>query len=567
MRLPRSVRLALVASLAASCMLTGTEAGRVQSSAAQADKTRADAVKASFQSSFNDYLTYARGADELLPLSKGRVGGFGNWGATFVDALTTAHVMGLDDLVQEGINFTNSVDFDHTSQETISLFETTIRYLASTLSLYELTGKKDAGLIRQAKTIGDHLLAGWVGDNDIPFNSLLKWDSFGAPDQSGNAIIAEAGTLIIEFDRLSKYTGNATYRDHVERSMKAVINSKAVFPGLYGQGINPRTNSPTNSYLTWGGGSDSFFEYLLKYGQLIGSTDTYIPTWVQTIKSSVAQLVTKAGDTQADVTYLSDYNAEVIPQFSHLGCFAGGNWILGGKLLSSDAIVKYGLQLAAGCINTYTSSATGIGPESFAFKTSSGGTNGVTISDEAFYNTNGFNYQSVDYILRPEVLESVFYAYRATGDKHWQDLAWNAFNNIVKYCKAPAALAGIVAVNDTNTAQYDDSESFLYAELYKYLFLIFDEPDNISLDKYVFNTEGHPFELDDASADYSSINIGSLPSPSPQRKKGTPSPTKSAPLPHFSGLAKAKAALESLFSRHPRHNHERRMQRLVRGQA
>jgi len=209
--------------------------------------------------------------------------------------------------------------------------------------------------------------------------------------------------------------------------------------------------------------ADSFFEYLLKYGQLIGSTQTYIPTWVDTIKSSISHLLTKAGQTQADETYLSDYNGQVIPQFSHLGCFAPGNWILGGKLLGSDGVFQYGLALAAGCINTYTSSVTGIGPESFVFKTTSGGTNQVTIDDPAFYEKNGFNYGSVDYVLRPEVLESVFYAYRTTGDSHWQDLAWAAFNNIQKYCKAPAALAGIVAVNDTQTQQYDDSESFLYA--------------------------------------------------------------------------------------------------------
>jgi mannosyl-oligosaccharide alpha-1,2-mannosidase len=82
-------------------------------------------------------------------------------------------------------------------------------------------------------------------------------------------------------------------------------------------------------------------------------------------------------------------------------------------------------------------------------------------------------------------MESAFYAYRATGDVKWQDLAWNAFTAIEKYCKAPAALAGIVAVNDVNTAQIDESQSFLYAELYKYLFLIFDDPSNISLESYV----------------------------------------------------------------------------------
>lgn len=169
-----------------------------------------DQVHRSYLLSSSDYLRYARGADELLPLTKGSTGGFGNWGATYIDALTTAHVMGLTSVVDDGIAFAKSVNFSNTSQATISLFETNIRYVASLLSLYELTGKMEDDLISQAKVIGDHLLVGWQGDNDIPWNSLQNWNDFGTPDTTTGAIIAEGGTLLIEFDRLSKYTGNSS---------------------------------------------------------------------------------------------------------------------------------------------------------------------------------------------------------------------------------------------------------------------------------------------------------------------------------------------------------------------
>ncbi|PWN90902.1 seven-hairpin glycosidase [Acaromyces ingoldii] len=530
-----------VITLTVALSTTLSKAATVQSSSCSSDSSRAAAVKASFRSSFEDYLQYARGSDELLPISKKGSGGFGNWGATYVDALTTAHVMGFDDIVKDGITFTKSVDFNHTSQTPISLFETNIRYLASCLSLYELTGKSDKGLIKQAKTIGDHLLAGWVGDNAIPYNSLVSWNDFGAPDTSNDAIIAEGGTLILEFDRLSKYTGDSTYLEHAAKSMKAIVDSVAVLPGLYGQGISPKTNQATNDYVTWGGGSDSFFEYLIKYGQLIGSTDTYIPTWVNSVKSSVKNLITHpaGGYTGPNLTHMADYspsNGGKIPRFSHLGCFVGGNWILGGRLLTNKDTVNYGLALADSCIGTYTKSATGIGPESYVFKTESGGTNGVTIHNEAFYDKNGFDYDVVDYVLRPEVLESVFYAYRATGDKRWQDLAWTAFNSIKKYCQAPAALAAIENVTDTNTKQIDNSQSFLYAELYKYLFLIFDDPEHISLDKYVFNTEAHPFEVEKPNADYSAASFGSLPSPERSPTSTAQKTASQVPKPTYSGV-------------------------------
>lgn len=38
-------------------------------------------------------------------------------------------------------------------------------------------------------------------------------------------------------------------------------------------------------------------------------------------------------------------------------------------------------------------------------------------------------------------------------------------------------------------------QSFWIAETLKYFYLIFSEPDLISLDDYVFNTEAHPFRL------------------------------------------------------------------------
>lgn len=518
-------------------------AGKIQSDQAKADPTRAAAVKEVFQSSFADYLKYARGYDELLPLTKNGTGGFGNWGATFIDALTTAKIMGLEDIVTEGTQFAEQVDFSQTSQSTISLFETNIRYVASLLSLYELTGNTNEKLVDQARVIGDKLLKGWSGNNNIPDNALNDWTGGPIPDTSNNAIIAEAGTLLLEFDRLSKFTGNSSYLDHATRSMRAVINSTAVFPGLYAQSINSKTAKPVGDYVTWSGGSDSFFEYLIKYGQLIGSTDVYIPTWINSVKSSIQHLITKPGDTSANITILSDYsqsNGGRIPQFSHLGCFVGGNWILGGKLLDSNEIFQYGLDLANGCINTYTSSATGIGPEVFVFKTENGGTNGVTISNETFYQEHGFDYAIPSYVLRPEVLESVFYAYRSTGDKRWQDLAWNAFNSIKKYCKAPAALAAISQVNNDQTTQINDSESFLYAELLKYLFLIFDDPNVISLDTHVFNTEAHPFKLENPDANYSGAPVGTIPSPGEgeQGRMLSPSSTQrtSAPRPLVSGL-------------------------------
>ncbi|PWY98557.1 seven-hairpin glycosidase [Testicularia cyperi] len=504
-------------------------------------KSRADEIKTAYRNAYEDYLKYARGHDELLPVSKGSEDPFGGWGATVVDSLSTSFLMGHMDLYQDGVNYMKKVDFTQTSQASISLFETNIRYLAGLLSAYELGGKKEPKLVEQAKVVGDHLLTGWVGNNNLPFNTL-RWNNFGKPDtSSGSAGIAEAGTLIIEMDRLTKFSGDSKYLNYAKKAMQAIINSKGVFPGLYPQVYNPATSQPADDYVTWGGGSDSFFEYLVKYSYMTGEDNGYLSTWIKSVKFSIKHLIEQPEQTNKKLTYLTDYSASSggnLPRFSHLGCFAGGNWILGGQLVGNTDFLKYGLALTDGCINTYTASPSGLGPESFVFIGNGGNTQGVTINDQDFYRENGFDFEVTQYILRPEVIESLFYAYRTTGDTQYQDLAWQAWKAIKKHCKAPAAFAAVSPVNSTSPKLLDDSESFLYAETFKYLYLIFADPSTADLDYYVFNTEAHPFLIDQPSKQFSeSTDIGTVDPPNQTKPK--PSSTKNPqdmPIPKFSSL-------------------------------
>ena len=95
------------------------------------------------------------------------------------------------------------------------------------------------------------------------------------------------------------------------------------------------------------------------------------------------------------------------------------------------------------------------------------------------------------YNLRPEAIESVFVLYRTTGDRTLQDRAWKMFRAISNATKTDIAYASISDVTEQVPALYDSMESFWTAETLKYFYLIFSEPDVISLDDYVFNTEAH----------------------------------------------------------------------------
>jgi mannosyl-oligosaccharide alpha-1,2-mannosidase len=123
----------------------------------------------------------------------------------------------------------------------------------------------------------------------------------------------------------------------------------------------------------------------------------------------------------------------------------------------------------------------------------------------AFYQKNGFYITDSNYDLRPEVLESYYYAYRITGDPKYQEWAWDAFVHINRTARPPngSGFSSFRDVNDPTGGGYgDNQESFLFAEVMKYAYLIFSEDGEWQvnyrgngINKFVFNTEAHPFRV------------------------------------------------------------------------
>jgi len=96
------------------------------------------------------------------------------------------------------------------------------------------------------------------------------------------------------------------------------------------------------------------------------------------------------------------------------------------------------------------------------------------------------------YLNRPETIESVFYMYRLTGDRKWQEKGWKMFVSWVETAKVGGGMSSIRDVRSKIPIYGDNMESFTFAETLKYHFLLQSEPDLISLDDYVLNTEAHP---------------------------------------------------------------------------
>jgi mannosidase alpha-like ER degradation enhancer 2 len=64
------------------------------------------------------------------------------------------------------------------------------------------------------------------------------------------------------------------------------------------------------------------------------------------------------------------------------------------------------------------------------------------------------------------------------------------FENFSRYCRAAhgyAALSSVITKEQKNAM-----ESFVFAETFKYFFLLFATPSTLDFDHIVLNTEAHP---------------------------------------------------------------------------
>ena len=96
-----------------------------------------------------------------------------------------------------------------------------------------------------------------------------------------------------------------------------------------------------------------------------------------------------------------------------------------------------------------------------------------------FYNVpqNGASHKREGYPLRPELIESAMYLYKATKDPFLLSLGEDMLNSIEYSAKTKCGYATVKDVRD-HTLE-DRMESFFLAETTKYLYLLFDVDNEI----------------------------------------------------------------------------------------
>ncbi|KAI2640746.1 glycoside hydrolase family 47 protein [Hypomontagnella submonticulosa] len=498
-------------------------------------RERQAAVKEAFARSWDSYRKKAFMSDEIGPISGKSKNTFGGWGATLVDSLDTLWIMGMKAEFEEAVEAVVKINFESSSLKTVNAFETTIRYLGGFLAAYDLSG--DPRVLRKAREVGEMLYKTFDTPNRMP---ISRWD-FGSAKRGAKqvapefALLAEVGSLCMEFTRLSLVTGDPKWFDATERVREVFEEqqSTTLLPGMWPFTLNPR-NKVFNFDNTFGLGAlaDSTYEYLPKmYALMGGLLPSYKTMYEEAMKTALKSnffrpMVPDTPDILiAGTVHVQKDGEKKIVDFEnrgqHLVCFAGGMLAIGGKLVENPEHLEAARKLTEGCIWTYQAMPLGIMPESFFLapcesnkeckwdETSwkqailkQASERDLTDMEKAdriirkFRLPKGFTQiPDPSYLLRPEAIESVFILYRTTGRADLLESAWTMFEAIQRHTKTPLANSALSDVNvDKNPKQTDSMESFWMGETLKYFYLIFSEPDLISLDEWVFNTEAHPFK-------------------------------------------------------------------------
>jgi mannosyl-oligosaccharide alpha-1,2-mannosidase len=224
-----------------------------------------------------------------------------------------------------------------------------------------------------------------------------------------------------------------------------------------------------------------------------GKTDSKQITTYLTAMGVIYHRLLKVSAT--DLRYIGEYeNGYVKKQMSQLGCFTGGLFALTAMSVPKeildehtdnfdlDIVKMLAEEITQTCHESYTRNPTHLGPELFGFDSPLFGSN------EPFAKVN-------NYALRPEVAESYFYMWRLTKNHMYRDWAWDMVEALNKHCRTEDGFTGLRDVTNTGSIRDDTQPSYFLAETLKYLYLIFSDDDVLPLEKFVFNTEGHPLLL------------------------------------------------------------------------
>ncbi|XP_078175719.1 glycosyl hydrolase family 47 protein isoform X1 [Carex rostrata] len=435
----------------------------------QEAKQLRDEVRDMFYHAFNGYMKHAFPLDELRPLSCKGEDSLGGYALTLIDSLDTLALLGDRERFSSAVEWVSrNVQFN--IDKTVSVFETTIRILGGLLSAHLIASDYATGmkvqnynneLLHLAEDLALRMLPAFDTPTGIPFGSVNLRHGV---DENESKITSTAGggTLTLEFGVLSRLTNNTIFERVSKNAVRGIWARRSQID-LVGAHINVFSGEWTQKDAGIGTSIDSFYEYLLKAYLLFGDEE-YLFMFQEAYKAAMRYLHHDPWYVEVNMNSA----ATVWPLFNSLQAFWPGLQVLAGDI--DPAIRTHAAFFSVWKKYGYT-------PEGF---------NLATLSVQ-----NGQR----SYPLRPELIESTYWLYKATRDRRYLEVGRDMLTSLQYGAKCPC---GYCHISDVESHKQDDHmESFFLAETVKYLWLLFDlavDSDNIVESgpyKYIFSTEGH----------------------------------------------------------------------------
>lgn len=196
-----------------------------------------ESIKSAFLHAWNGYKVSAMGHDEVYPLRGGFSDPYNGWGATLVDTLDTLWIMDLKQEFSMAVDYLKKIDFTTTKREDVPVFETVIRYLGGMLGAYDISGHKYDVLLEKSVELANFLMGAFDTPNRMPDLYYMWKPEYATRNRRGgySAVLAELGSLSMEFTRLAQLTKDNKYYDAIARITNALedYQDRTKLPGLW----------------------------------------------------------------------------------------------------------------------------------------------------------------------------------------------------------------------------------------------------------------------------------------------------------------------------------------------
>lgn len=351
------------------------------------------------------------------------------------------------------------------------------------------TYQYDGFLLELAVDMADRMIPAFDTPTGIPYGTVNLQNGV-PPGETPVASLAGAGTLVLEWELLSRLTGRPVYGQVARLAARALWMRQSKF-NLVGKHIDSRNGQWVESLSGIGSNSDSFIEYLVKYCLLFldgqGSDGDFRTLWPAIYQGIHEHL--RKGDWYADADYSSPSTGRGV--FESLMAFYPGLQLWLGELAP-----------AARSLNAFFLVREHLGflPERFLY--------------------THWRAEGPKYPLRPELFESNYLMHRAveriavtspfSNHSTHSGWLWAAFWSIEKLAlletscgyaslnRVDAETTGSIGGGTKTWKAENDMPSFFLSETLKYLYLTFDEENIMHKDRdrqWMFNTEAHPIHL------------------------------------------------------------------------